>query len=99
MLNPFIFPPKAITTIQARNDVQGWYAADVKTAIALLPPLQERLDAVRAVLIQLHPELEENLDALIASAELVGQMIANREASETLARQFTAALPYAIRKG
>ncbi len=98
MINPFFFPPRQIPNVDAAIYVLSLYDQQVAANVAVSVAPQEKLDAIADVLRQKHPDLSADLDMLIGSATLVGQLQGVREDLDTVKKQFRASLPNAIRK-
>lgn len=96
-MNPFIFDPRKIDTVEKANYILGLYKNEVTQNVAIGQTLNEPLAATRDVLIQAHPELENDLDLLIAYAQLVGHQEGVRQSIDTMQSQFRIALPFALK--
>lgn len=95
-MNPFIFNPKSVATVAARNYVIGLYKQEIATAADVQRQVDERLAAVVDVLKERAIGPAE-AQTLIEEAYNAGQAARQRANLETLQQEFVVALPYSIR--
>lgn len=96
-MSPFIFDPKKVATVEQFNYIDGLWANEVAQNVAIGQTLHEPLVATRSVLLQNNPGLENDIDLLIAQAQLIGHQEGLRQALDTVRSQFRAALPFGLK--
>lgn len=98
MLNPYTVNPRLIDTVDKAVAMLQRFDADTAVLVANAQQAEEAMAATLDVLIQTHPDLKQDLDALAFGARVLGNIEGTRTASDRLKSEFVMALPYAIRK-
>jgi len=98
MINPFIFNPRNITTVEQASYVLSLYDRDIALSVEQSKAFDDNLNAISDVLRQTHPDLVNDLDLLIENAKYVGHAEGSRQDADTIRSQFRSALPYVIKK-
>ena len=97
-MNPFIFDPRKITTVEGASYVLSIYDREISLSVEQMRAFEDNLNAIVDVLRKAHPDLTEDLDLIVQSARYVGHAEGARQDLDTLRSQFRAALPRAIKK-
>ena len=71
-MNPYIFDPKKIQTVEQANSVLKYFNAEIVAGTAVIGQTEELLGATLDVLLQAHPDLADSLNQLAYSGKLVG---------------------------
>ena len=98
MINPFIFSPRTVTTVEQASYILSLYDGDIEVSIEQAAAFNNNLNAIADVLRQTHPDLSNDLDLLIENAKYVGHAEGSRQDADTIRSQFRSALPWAIKK-
>ena len=96
MINPFIFDPRKITTVEQASYILSIYDRDIANSVEQAKAFDANLAAIIDALRQSNPDLD--LDLLIENAKYVGHAEGSRQDADTIRSQFRSALPYAIKK-
>jgi hypothetical protein len=97
-MNPYVFDPKKIQTVEQANSVLKFFNAEFIAETEVINQAEELLGATIDVLIQKYPDAADSLNQLAYSGKLVGHAEQARQDTELMRQQFLSALPYAIKQ-
>jgi len=96
MINPFIFSPRSVTSVEQASYILSLYDRDIANSVEQAKAFDDNLAAITDALRQSNPDLD--LDLLIENAKFVGHAEGSRQDIDAVRSQFRSALPYAIKK-
>lgn len=97
MQNPFQINPRLIQTVEQAKSALKSYDHEIETLVGNQKQAEESATATLAVLLQRHPDLKQDLDALAFGYRVMGTIEASLLDCQHLRAQFVMALPLAIR--
>jgi len=95
-MNIYAFNPRTASVAVARWVIGHW-DADLIAAQATRQLSNDQRDAILAALIQSHPELEQDLQLLSASSDVIGDGDARIDMLERIRSQFIGSLSPEVR--
>ncbi len=90
--------PPIQQTVDHAQTVIDQFKSEIHAIAESGQKMQAALEATKDVLIQLHPDLAQDLDQIDMFAQAVGVSLGKQQELIQLQNQFTSALPYDIKQ-
>ena len=90
--------PPIVMTVAHAQAVIDQFKSEIHAIAESGQKMQAALDATKDVLIQLHPDLAQDIDQIDMFAQQVGISLGKQAELTQLQNQFTSALPYDIKQ-